>query len=167
MANKVQDEIATQESLKNRHHVRLEFWKSFLNESNKKNNLFSNISPSKDNWCGIGIGMSGVNLNVVATKKYCRAEIYFNRGSQDENKDLFDFTEAMKNEIEKNFGEELVWERMSEKVSCRIKAQLDGVNVFEKEDWPKMIDYMVDVSERMVKAFKNPIKKLNTYAKGT
>jgi len=165
MANKVQDEIATQESLKNRHHVRLDFWKAFLNESNKKNSLFSNISPSKDNWCGIGIGMSGVNLNVVATKKYGRAEIYFNRGSQEENKALFDFIEKMKDEIHANFGGELEWERMSEKVSCRIKSQMDNVNVFDKEDWPKMIEYMVDVSERMVKAFKAPIKKLNNYAK--
>ncbi len=163
MANKVQDEIATQESLKNRHHIRLAFWKEFLSETNKKNNLFSNISPSKDNWCGIGIGMSGVNLNVVATQKYGRAEIYINRGSQEENKECFDFLEKMKPEIETAFGGELVWERMSDKVSCRIKAQLDGVNMFDKADWSRMISFMVDVSERMTKAFKNPVKKLNQH----
>jgi hypothetical protein len=165
MANKVQDEIATQESLKNRFQYRIEFWKEFLKTVNLKNNLFSNISPSKDNWCGIGIGMSGVNLNVVVTKSYCRSEIYFNRGSQEENKQLFDYLETMKDEIHKSFGQVLIWERMSDKVSCRVKAQMDNVNVFNKEEWPKMIDYIVDSSERMVSAFKSPVQKLNTFSK--
>lgn len=165
MASKAKDEIATQESLKNRHHVRLGFWKEFLNEANKKNNLFSNISPSKDNWCGIGIGMSGVNLNVVATKKYGRAEIYINRGSKEENKDFFDFLEKMKSQIKTSFGDTLIWERMSDKVSCRVKYQLDNVNMFEEQDWGTMIDFKVDVSERMVKALKGPVKKLNAHSK--
>lgn len=165
MANKVQDEIATQESLKNRHNVRYSFWKEFLSEINKRNNLFANISPSKDNWCGIGIGMSGVNLNVVATKKYCRAEIYINRGDQQENKECFDFLLSMKDEIEASFGESLIWERMSDKVSCRIKAQLDGVDIFEKSDWTKMINYMIHATEHMNKSFKNPVKRLNEYIK--
>ncbi|MCR8667948.1 DUF4268 domain-containing protein [Aestuariibaculum sp. M13] len=165
MANKVQDEIAAQESLKNRHHVRLAFWKEFLKEINTSNNLFSNISPSKDNWCGIGIGLSGVNLNVVATKKSCRAEIYINRGNKDENKEFFDFLEKMKPEIESTFEDNLIWERMSDKVSCRIKAQLDNVDIFEPNDWEQMISFLTDAAQRMNKAFKNPIKKLSNYAK--
>lgn len=165
MATKVQDEIATQESLKTRHHIRLDFWKMYLSDSNKKNNLFSNISPSKDNWIGIGIGMSGVNINLAITKTFCRTEVYFNRGNQVENKNLFDFIEKMKPEIESAFGENLIWERMDEKVSCRIKAQMDKVNVYDKEDWDKMINFLIDSSERMASAFKNPIKKLNNYAK--
>ena len=165
MAQKNKDDIANKNELKNRHHVRISFWKSFLEEVNKKNNLFSSISPSKDNWCGIGIGLSGVNCNVVATKKYARAEIYFNRGSQTENKDVFDFTSTMKDEIHEKFGGQLQWERMDEKVSCRIKAQLDGVNMFDEADWPKMIAFLMDSSERMVEAFKNPIKKISTYTK--
>jgi len=165
MASKVQDEIATKESLKNRHHFRLDFWKQYIAESNKHNDLFSNISPSKDNWIGIGIGMSGVNINLVITQTHCRSEIYFNRGNQEENKKLFDYLLQMKEDIESNFGETLVWERMSDKVSCRIKYQLDEVNVFERSDWSKMIDFLVTSSERMEKAFKEPIKKLNSYSK--
>jgi len=166
MASKAQDEIVAQETLKNRHHVRLEFWREFLKAANAKNNFWSNISPGKDNWIGIGIGMRGVNLNVVVTKTHCRAEIYFNRGSKDENKDLFDFIRKQEAEIETAFGEKLTWERMDEKVSCRIASRLEGVNVFDKDDWAKMADNLVDVSQRMEAAFRNPVKKLNTYAKG-
>lgn len=165
MATKAQDEILDQEKLKNSHKLRLGFWIKFLEASNTKNRLWSNISPSKDNWIGIGIGMSGVNLNLVATKNYCGSEIYFNRGSQEENKDLFDFIQNQKEEIETTFGASLSWERMDDKVSCRIRARLDDVSIYEKEDWPKMIEFLIDASERMEKAFRNPIKKLNTYAK--
>lgn len=166
MASKAQDEIVAQESSKNRHNVRMEFWKEFLKAANSKNNLWSNISPSRDNWIGIGIGMSGVNLNVVVTKTHCRSEIYFNRGSKDENKDLFDYLQKQETEIETAFGGQLHWERMDDKVSCRIAARQEGINVFDKEDWHEMIDYLVNVSQRMEAAFRNPIKKLNTYAKG-
>lgn len=161
MASKAQEEIAVQENLKQRHHIRLDFWSAYLKESNAVNNLFSNISPSKDNWIGIGIGMSGVNLNMVVSRSYARGEIYFNRGSKEENKWCFDFINERKEQIEKEFGEPLIWERMDDKVSCRIKAQLDGVSVFNNEDWGKMISYMVNISERMAKTFHNPVKQLN------
>lgn len=68
MATKAQEEIATQEGLKARHYLRLEFWTYFIGEANKKNSFFTHISPSKDNWIGIGIGMSGVNLNLTIIK---------------------------------------------------------------------------------------------------
>ena len=161
MASKAQEEIAVQENLKQRHHIRLDFWSAYLKKSNSVNNLFSNISPSKDNWIGIGIGMSGVNLNMVVSRSYARGEIYFNRGSKEENKWCFDFIEERKEQIEKEFGEPLIWERMDDKVSCRIKAQLDGVSIFDNQDWGKMISYMVDVSQRMAKTFHNPVKQLN------
>lgn len=161
MASKAQEEIAVQENLKQRHHIRLDFWSAYLKKSNSVNNLFSNISASKDNWIGIGIGMSGVNLNMVVSRSYARGEIYFNRGSKEENKWCFDFIEERREQIEKEFGEPLIWERMDEKVSCRIKAQLDGVSIFDNEDWGKMISYMVDVSQRMAKTFHNPVKQLN------
>ena len=165
MASKAQEEITTQENLKTRHHLRTEFWTKFLKRSNEKNNLFSNISPSKENWIGTGIGMSGVNLNMVVSRNYARGEIYFNRGSHEENKWCFDFIQERKKQIEKEFGESLIWERMDNKVSCRIKAQIDDVSIYEKEDWDKMIDYMVDVAERMEKAFRNPVKQLNRMIK--
>lgn len=41
-----------------------------------------------------------------------------------------------------------------------------SVDVFDKDDWSKMIKFLVDASERMYNAFKNPVKKLNEYSKG-
>lgn len=165
ISTKAQEEIEVQETLKNRHHVRLKFWENFINHSNTKNNLFSNNSPSKESWIGKGIGMSGVNLGVVVSNSYCRSEITINRGSKEENKELFDFLYAMKDQIETDFGAELTWERMDENVTCRIKYQHDGVSYFEEDDWDEINEYLVDTSVRMENAFKEPIRKLNIYSK--
>jgi hypothetical protein len=165
IATKAQEEIEVQESLKNRHLVRLKFWEQFINASNQVNQLFSNNSPSKESWIGKGIGMSGVNINLAMSNNYCRSEIIFNRGSQEENKELYDFIFLLKDEIESDFGGPLIWERMNEKVTCRIKAQLDGVSYFEEDDWTKMNTFLIDVSVRMERSFKEPIRKLNNYYK--
>ena len=113
----------------------------------------------------MGIGMTGVSLNLVISKNFSRSEIYFNRGSQEANKALFDYTLSMKDKIEQAFGEPLVWERMDGKVSCRIKFEKQGVSYFERDDWQTMIDFLIDVAERMERSFREPIKKVNQYAK--
>ena len=143
-----------------RHVFREKFWTQFLTEVNDKNSLFSNISPSTDSWIGIGIGKSGVNLNLVVSQKYARSEIYINRGSQEENKKVFDYFFSMKDRIEKEFGGALTWERMDDKVSSRIKCQFDGVNIFDENDWPQMNEFMINAAERMNDAFKGAIKGL-------
>lgn len=161
IATKAQEEIEVQETLKSRHHIRLKFWEQFINASNQVNNLFSNISPSKDNWIGKGIGMSGVNLNFVVTSNYCRGEIFINRGNKEENKEIFDYLFKMKDKIELEFGGNFEWERMDDNITSRIKYQLDGVSYFEEDDWKKMNDFLIDVSGRMEKALREPIKNLN------
>jgi len=143
-----------------RHVFREKFWTQFLTEINKNNSLFADISPSTENWIGIGMGRGGFNLNLVISKKYARAEIYINRGEMEENKKAFDSLYNLKDEIEKEFGGKLTWERMEDNVTSRIKHQLDGVSVINEEDWPKMNEFMIDAAERMHRAFKDPIRKL-------
>jgi hypothetical protein len=165
MASKAQEEIVAQEASKNLHLGRYNFWSAYLQYANQKSNLFSNISPSKDSWIGVGIGFSGVSINLVVTKSHGRAEVYFNRGDKEENKKYFDYIFKMKDQIETTFGSALSWERMDENVTCRIRAQMEGLNVFDKEDWPQLTEGLLDMCERMVAAFKDPVKKLKNYAK--
>lgn len=153
VASKNREELGNQEELENRYTVRLDFWTQFLKDINKRNSLCANISPSKDAWIGIGIGTSGVGLNLVVTRSYARVEIYINKGSQTENKKTFDGFLQKKDSIEKTFGAPLTWERMDNKVTSRIKWQLDDVNVFNPQDHVKINDFLIDGSERLKKAF--------------
>jgi len=165
IASKAQEEIEVQETLKNRHLVRLDFWEQFINSSNQKNTLFSNNSPTKESWIGKGIGMSGVNLNIGISSNYCRCEVYINKGDKELNKEIFDFFHSQSEEIETEIGKKLIWERMDDNKTSRIKLELSGVSYFEKDDWNKMNIFLIEATNLMEKAFKNPIKKLNNKLK--
>ncbi len=165
IASKAQEEIEVQETLKNRILVRLNFWEQFLNKSNQQNNLFSNNSPSKESWIEKGIGMSGVSMNLGVSGSYCRCEFYISKGRKELNKEIFDYLYDRKEKIENVAEKELIWERMDDNKTSRIKLELSGVSLFEEKDWEKMIDFLIDASVRMEKAFREPIKKLNNNLK--
>lgn len=165
MADKTQEDISSQEVLKSRHHIRLEFWSQYIRYNNERNSFFKNSSPAKDNWIGIGIGITGVGINSVVTKNYARVEIYINRGEKEENKKVYDFYLSHATEIEEKFGQQLIWERMDDRVSARIKCQLNEVSIFEKEDWDNMIAYMSRNVENLEKIFRPYSSKLSSFLK--
>lgn len=158
MANKTQEDINEQEVTKTRYLIRMEFWKEFLRELNKNPNSFQNISPSKDNWIGTSIG--GISFNFVISNYYARAEVYINKGKKELNKFIFDELYSKKAEIENSFGGALEWERLDEKITCRIKHELNDVDYFNRDDWKKMIAFMIDSMQRLEKSFREPITKM-------
>lgn len=162
MADKNLEEVTNQEELKNRHIKRIEFWTQFLEAMNEEGEIAENLTPGKENWMGLSIGMSGVNLNVVISQRYARAEIYINRGAKTENKRVFDLLIQNKEEIEKNFGDKLIWERMDDNVTSRIKYQLDNVDAFDSADWIKINNFLVDAVLRFEKTFTSEIKRIKT-----
>ena len=161
MASKVQDEIATHEDVKVKNPVRLEFWTYFLQHAQTKSSLYTSTSPSAANWIGVGLGMTGVSMSLVATSTLCRSEVFINRGDKEENKECFDHLFAKREQIEKEFGAALEWERMDDRITCRVKHELAGVDMYKREDWQRMTTFLVDSTERMHKAFKGPVKELN------
>ncbi len=160
VASKNREEILNQEELANRHVVRLKFWTQFLREINKHNNFCVNVSPSRDTWIPVALGKMGVGISLVVTRNHARVEVFINRGDKEENKRIFDAFLSQKEEIEKQFGAPLVWERMDDNVTARIKWQLDNVNVFEESDYSKMNKFLIDGVERMKKAFTDPVHNL-------
>ncbi|MAG60230.1 hypothetical protein CL619_00435 [archaeon] len=74
---------------------------------------------------------------------------------------MFDHLFSQKDEIELDFGDKLVWERMEDNVTSRIKHQLDGVDVSNKQDWQKMNEFLIDSAIRMDKAFRKRISQIN------
>jgi len=95
-----------------------------------------------------------------------RVEIYIDRGNQEENKQVFDYLFDKKSSIESEFNDALTWERLDDKRASRIKYETEG-NVFEKEQWDKMSDFMVDAMVRLEKTFKSYMLKVNAELKYT
>ncbi|MCP8616380.1 DUF4268 domain-containing protein [Salirhabdus salicampi] len=157
MAEKNQADISIQEESNSRHNTRIKFWQTLLSKMNEVTDLFNNISPSKDNWIGTGTGISSVSYNFVMSRSYARVEVYLQRPEKEENKFIFDELEKFKEDIETDFGDALIWDRIDDKKASRIKYQKDDVNVFNEDDWHKMINFMVDSMLKLEQAFRNPI----------
>jgi hypothetical protein len=160
LADKAQDEVQTSSAEATRNTIRREFWGEVIRVMQTKSRLYDNISAGVANWIGAGSGMRGVGFNFAAAGKYGRAEIYIDRGEQSENKYVFDQLFAQREALEAAFGGPLVWERLDHRRACRIKCETEA-DMFEREDWPRMIEFMTDAMVRIEKAFRDPLQKLN------
>ena len=164
MAEKAQEEQSTQDELKERHKLRVEFWKELLQKFNPKSQSFSNVSPSKDNWLSAGSGISGVGFNFVIAKSYARTEVYISRSTTEENKFIFDRLYAQKDLIEQQTGI-LIWERLDNKKASRIKLELKNVSLYEKDDWSNMMDFMIESMLKMEPIFRQLLQPINKQLK--
>jgi hypothetical protein len=164
MANKAQEEISTEEEVKNRHKVRIEFWAALLKEIKGKSILFQSSNPTKDHWLVAGgTNISGVTYQFVITMNNATVLMNFGRGLTEENKALYDALIHHKDDIENKFGAPLNWERLDDRKSSRISFSLAGVNYFVKEDWNRIISFLIDHINKLENAtrpFLPELKKL-------
>lgn len=161
MAQKNRDNIERQEELKSRHHIRIDFWTMMMKELSGYSKIYQNVSPSKDHWLSAGAGMGGAHYAAIVTRSDCRFELSISRGSQEENKRLFDMFYKKKEVIEESIGVPLTWERLDGKKMSRIKYEIEGVNIFNREDWEKMIAFFIEYVPKFEKALKKPIADIS------
>jgi hypothetical protein len=161
MVDKAQEDLSTQEELKERHHLRLEFWSKLLPLIKGKTTIFQNSSPSKDHWLSSGgTGISGLSYTFLITKTYVGVELAISKGDTHANKHVFDELRKFESDITNDFGNTLSWERLDNKKMCRVAYSLTGVNLNEREDWDKMMTFLIDNMLKLEKAMREPLKKV-------
>jgi len=148
--------------LAERHKKRLKFWESLLEKSKKRTSLHSNISPSINSWVVTGSGKRGLGFGYVVTYKHGQVELYIDRGkdSQDENKKIFDELQSHMDEIEKEFGNKLKWERLDNRRASRISKKFEYAGLNDEEKRDKLQDDMIDGMIRLEKSLKKHIRNL-------
>jgi hypothetical protein len=145
-----------------RYGIRKRWWTQLIARSAQVNKLHAHISPSEHHWIGTSSGVRGLNLNYLVTMDECSAELYIDRGkdTEAENKHIFDQLESHKAEIEKAFGAALSWERLEGKRACRIRHTQPGGYRSPEEDWPKIQDGIIGAMDRLEKALRPYLKRL-------
>ena len=156
MADKARDEIDAEATKKVANTLRREFWAQVIQAVNATTNLYQNISPSDYHWIGAGSGVRGVGFNFGVIKTCARVEIYIDRGDQAENKFIFDRLAEKKAEIEKEFGQSLIWQRLDDKRGSRIKLDVEG-RYQDRDSWAEMIPVMADYMQRLEMSCKQAI----------
>ena len=74
--------------------------------------------------------------------------LYLSKAVREENKAAYDKIVQYKDEIESELGISLIWNRGESIKSSQIYYQQDGMNVNNKDDWPKMAEFHANWSKR-------------------
>ncbi len=144
MSDKKAEERGDALKSENKQSVNKEFWIQALDgmKQNDEFDLYNGVSPSINTELNAGSGLDACPFRLVFTKKAARVALVISRADKDENKRVFDKLKSQREEIEKDFGDTLDWERSDEKKQSSIEYRkvFDGQN---REEWPKIIDWMI------------------------
>ena len=160
MAAKEQEKKTINKVKSQRGLICQEFWQQTLAAFQEAQvSFYKNQTPPKTTWMSLESGITSISYEMAFAKKYLRAELYLKRKTLEENKLLYDFLYAKKENIESRFGFPLELERLDSRKACRIKYEqsFDGNN---KENWPEMGKWFVVHIKLFEATFKSEISEL-------
>jgi len=158
IADKTREEKVVKEINQDIYELRKVFWAELLEKFNALSSQYRNVNVGFDNWLSSGSGVSGAPFSFVVTKGYSSVDISINKGTQQENKKIFDQLFSQKETIENTYGSKLIWERLDEKKSCRIMDKMFNVDITNRDDWDKIKEFLCDAMIKFEKALKEPLK---------
>ncbi|KAB2784581.1 DUF4268 domain-containing protein [Brucella anthropi] len=161
LATKAQTEVEGFEAEKARQALYREFWAQLLPAMNAQSSLFRNISPRTRHYVGVNSGTRDIAFSFVVTNKAARVEVYIDTENETQNREFFKALLSEREAIHDEIGSTLVWEPLEGKRACRIKIEKTG-NVTDREQWPEMINFMVDAMMRLDKTFRSRLAEIGS-----
>lgn len=146
-----------------REELRFKFWKELLCRAKQKGvNTHANRSPSTDTWLSAGAGKLGLRLTYfINLKEKTGVGFSINTSKKEKNKKIFDSLFSNKEDIEKEFGESLEWERLTGKKMSRISYFIKKGGIKDSiNKWIEIQDAMIDAMDRLAKVFSPYIDNL-------
>ncbi len=160
MKSKDSEEGQTQKLVRERDEMTMRFWGEALEYFKQKNlEPYSNISPAPYRRLDAGSGVSECVYALTFGKHEVRVEFYIKGSEQKDSKNIYDLLLKGKEETEKRFGADLVWERLDGKKACRIQYSkaFDGYN---EDNWQEMIEWLRVHAQKLESAFCPEIEKI-------
>ena len=145
------------EKIQPRHEKRKAFWAEFIQYCKDNDGIFALNSPVGDSWIGKSIRVPyGITMCAVIGYDFARIEIYFNSGNKETNKKIYDYLYSRKDEIEAEYEHPLTWQRLTDKVTCRIKDERE-FHCFDVDDKTTIFSFLKETSDKMSVIFHNYI----------
>lgn len=140
-----------------RYAMRKQFWAEFIKYCEDNNGLFVNISPVTSNWISKSLKTPyGIGLCAVVGFEYDQVNVSIDTKDKEFNKSLFDYLYDRKEDIEKEYGKSLIWDRLSDNRASRIKDEI-SCHTFELEDKTEVFEFMRSAADRLYQVFRKHI----------
>ncbi len=124
-----------------------DFWVEFLTAFQARYATWiGDRMPPATNWLALPAGKAGViySAGFCAPQRF-RIELYVDARDPDQAARRFDALTEQREEIEKQFGEELQWERLETRRANRIACYFrEDVRVEERDRWPDVRNWAID-----------------------
>lgn len=149
-----------EEELLEREKKRIEFWKGLLNINKIKTKYFSLNKPKRsyDIYCSSGV--AGIRYYYAIKQESASVGLSITRGTKDKNDYTFNKLLEYKNEIEKIFGEQLLWLNKEDIKSSWIYKPCSDAGLKDVDKWEQIQNNMVDRMVKLTNAFDSYLKKL-------
>lgn len=137
----------------------LEFWTSLCEKiSNKDQTPLKVRKPRPQHWHTFPVGKTGVNLASTfnTNEKRVSAQLYIAN-----DQELFEFLEKNKDEIEKEFGEKLVWQPLPGRSASRITLRKGDCEIDSKEEWSSYQDWIIEKLEKFYHVFNKRLQDID------
>ncbi len=138
------------------------FYQPLIDELREKYNYTNARESQAQCWYAFASGRTGFKFSANFTgEDTVRAEVYIDCESKELTKQRFDALYAQKDEIEKEFGEPLEWQRMDDRRACRICIHRDGSVEDSKEKLDEIRGWLLKRLLKIKQVFANRISKLD------
>ena len=147
--------IKPSESMTKSQSERLIFWNLFNEHLINRGKPFNVRKASTNQNYDIAIGTSEAKLSIWLENKYSVVSVMLYINS---NKALYDNLYAKREEIEAEFGNEMIWYRLDNAKASIISYHIDGLNFDDHSNYDALIEEAIDKVLKMRDVFKNRLK---------
>lgn len=123
-----------------------DFWRQFLDRIAAEHPTWTRAKAStKESWYNLSTGISGVSL-ATAFRRDTGLTVLLEFDSSDatRNEERFAAVKSMQAEFEAVVGEPAVWDERPAAKSCAVFVSSDYSTVVDEDQWPSMLDWLLD-----------------------
>ncbi len=109
-------------------------------------------TSTRDYWYDLATGISGAIFTTAFASSGLAIQLAFNDVRPNVNLARFEALYRKKDQFERALGEEVVWDEMTGRKGTRVYVTSPFDNVEDVEQWPAMVDWLLDHHARLRRA---------------
>ncbi|MCT4590987.1 MAG: DUF4268 domain-containing protein [Carboxylicivirga sp.] len=133
--------------------IRQQFWHKLENRTRR----IPGQKGKKIKWIFDETNIKGLDLRFDINRERAIVALEINHRSEERRLQLYEKLEACKSIFENEFGGSLTWDYLYTKSEgrdvCRVYEELSPADMYQQDQWPEVMKFMIDRMIRLEKAF--------------